>query len=656
MKQLALRALPLCLTAALLGPFLLWSPFVASDSRFDGGVLCLAALGAGVCGALAGKLRWPAGAPWLVAALVLGLLPLAGAGSPVWGGLADRAPLLAGVVLVAAAAAHAPAVTAALTGFSVCLMLFGWNGVALCLGLDALRLLPAPDAPPTAPFAHTNAAAEVIAPFLALWMAMLSPSLPRRRVLATVLLLHVPLAFWLGNLGVLAARIALPAGLAWVVARERGKWLPCAVLLAALLAGEATRLALRPAWAYGAAVPAAPDAAAAAPDGAPDDAHPSLRVRWLMDRAGLARALERPLGIGLGRFEVDYPSWRPQEELRLSSANYTDPAVPRPDTPHNEPLLLLLECGLAGGLLAALGLWRLLRRRRRVHWTDPALLVLGLHALVRSPFSDNPTSLALAAVLLGWSRDADAPAAAPWARWSLAALAALAAVPAVSQIAGERALAERFRALEAGAPPHAGDLERALRWRPWDTVAADLLAVERAAAGDAGGARRALEQALRHDPADLNALTARLKLEMTAPDGDEAVALDMLARAEAVYPEHPAVRDARTRWLELQAQRQKELAGALLAQDADRGALNAVLSAHHLLLALAAVRRGEIDACRSELEQAAVLRGSDGLRLQRFARGELVEADVRAVVAELVPEYREQLGPIPAAPRPAPAR
>ena len=229
----------------------------------------------------------------------------------------------------------------------------------------------------------------------------------------------------------------------------------------------------------------------------------------------------------------------------------------------------------------------------------------------------------------------------------------LAALPAAAQIGGEAALARRNRALERGLAPAGAELETALRWRPWDTVAANLLAAQRSAAGDLAGTRAALAQALRYDPADLNALTARLKLEMTAADGDETLALHMLERAEACYAAHPAVRDARSRWLKLQAQRQKDLAAALLERAAPRERLNAHLRAAHLLLALAAVRAGDLERGRSELEQAAVLSSADELRLARFARGPLDEAGVRAVVAELLPEYAGQLGPPPATP-PAP--
>lgn len=664
MKTAAAAALPWLLGACVLVPLWAWSPYGASDSRLDGGLLTLLTLACALCAAATGRLRWIPGSLWLLAALAAGILAALLAGTPpILGGLADRAPLLAFPVLLCCAAAAGPSLRRAAPWILAGVALAGLYGIAQYFGWDPLHWRPEPQSPPVAPLPNTNAAAELFVLAIVAAAARLRPPwspdrpVPRRTRTAYALVL-VPLTAFVMQLGVTAAALALGAGLLWLGLRDRARR-PGALLLL-LVAGLAGAL--------GPGLPSPP--IAAAPPATPphaDTAGPvpaSFQVRWLLYGAALRHALAQPQGIGLGRFELDYPAWRPAEELRLSSADFTDPAVPRPDTPHSEPLLILVECGWAGALLAAAGAVLLLRRPGRARWTGAALLALAVHALVRSPLSDNPPVLALAALLLGWERVADARRSAWPQRAGLVLVAAAAAVPALPQILGERALAQHFRGLEQAPPAAAdGELARALRWRPWDTVAADLRAVQCAAGGDLAGTRAALDQALRYDPADLNAMTARLKLEMTASDGDEALALQMLARAEALYAAHPSVRDARTRWLELQAQRQKDLAMGLLGQDVPRAQLNALLRAHHLLAALADIRRGDAQACRGELEAAAVLSSTEELRLSRFARGPLSEAEVAAVVAELLPEYAGQLGlgpapaaAIPAEPRPAPSQ
>lgn len=668
----ARAALPVLLAAAVLVPLWAWSPFVLEDARLDGGLLAGLALAAALAALLAGALRpAPGTLPFLLAlgAGAAGLLlppdPELHAGlarhPPPWGGLADRMPWLSAWALACAAASLPGVVGPAARWILAGAAAAAWYGILQIGGADPLRWRPDAASPPTAPLSNTNAAAEILAVATVAAAARLrAPFFPREparwRALLAYGLALVPMAFLAGHVDVLAAWLSLPAGLLWVALRDRRKIPACLLLGAAFLAGDRARAALDPAWARPALAASAPEVEAPAPV----VRHPTIAARAHIYAACLERIGGAPLGIGLGRFETDYPWWRPAAELRLSSAGFRDPAVPRPLTPHSEPLLAFLELGWAGAALVALALWRLLKRRDRARWTDPALLVLGLHALVRSPLTENPAALALGALLAGWSARTLAPSSIPSRRPGAAAialLAAVAAVPGALQVGGETAVAARVEALAAGAEADPAPLRLALRWRPWDAVAADWLAADLGRQGaPPAEVRSALERALAHDPADLKALTARLRLESASPDADPAAVSWALEMAERLYPEHPVVRENRTVWLEAEAARLRAEAVARLEQGRPRAEVQALLEAQHLLRALASIRRGDGAACRAELEEAAVLAGPERLRIERFARGSLEEPAVRDVVAQLLPDYAARLGPAPTGPPAAPSR
>ena len=450
------------------------------------------------------------------------------------------------MVVAAAAAARPRAFERALPWILGGVFLAAGYGLLQRLGADPLGWRPEADSPPTAPLAGTNHAAELL--LLALVSAAAWPAPGRGRWLW---LAALPAAFHAGLLGVTAFRIGLPLGLAGAGWRDRGRVLPAALILVAAAAGEAGG-----ALAGGQAEPAA-DAVAAVPEVA---ATSSSEIRWLTHLDVVGKALRTPLGVGLGRFETDYPLWRSAETLRAASHGYTTPETPVHKDPHDEPLLLLIECGWLGGLMALAGLVVLLRRPDRQPWCSAPLLALAVPVLVRAPLSDNPPALAFAAMLAGAvvlrSRppaDAAAPGAAspPEAapgppapflpRLGLPSLALLAALAAPAQIGGEAAVASHFRA------PGGSALQAAVQWRPWDSRAWDFLAVQQAAAG-AGldEVRRTLQQALRHDPGDLFALDSLFTLELEA--GRYPEALDALARAEQAAPGHPAVTDKRA-WM-----------------------------------------------------------------------------------------------------------
>ncbi len=673
------------LALAVLLPAWAWSPFVLDDPRLDGALL--AAVAAALVAAVR-PARLPRGAGLLFGALCLGLLPLLFAGEPpVWGGLADRAPLLAALALLAAAVARPAAVERALPWVVGGVFLTAGYGLLQRAGLDPLGWRPEPGSPPVAPLAGTNHATELLV--LALVSVVAAPALAARGWWLAAL----PVALHAGWFGVTAFRLALPLGLAAAVRADRRRLLPAAMLLLAAVAGEGAR-----AWTE----ESPPESAAKAPG--PDLS--SWEVRWLTHQDVLAKAVTTPLGIGLGRFELDFPHWRSPETLRVASRDYTDPATPTQKDPHDEPLLLLIECGWLGLLLGAGGLLLLLRRPDRAAWTSAPLLALAVPLLVRAPLSENPAALAFAALLLGaGARSSDGPAPTgtprPAAALAAPALAFAALLAAPSQLLGELGVASYLEQPAGGA-----GLRRALEARPWDARAWDLLAADRGQRGrPLEEIREALVQALRHDPSDLFALTARFEVEVNAGDaaaalaaleraellapghpavtekrrwieqelpqqaleameaGDDATVLAALATAESFAPHHPGVAAARTAFLRLQAERQREAASEAFqrAADADFAAQDGARMRRHLLSAhlfeaLVRAREGDPAACRESLEAAAVYADDKRSLVARTARRQdLDETLVRELLLRFDPEVGMLLGPAPASAETGPA-
>ncbi|RMH04833.1 MAG: hypothetical protein D6702_02200, partial [Planctomycetota bacterium] len=595
-------------------------------------------------------------------------------------------PVLA---LAAVAAGRPEAVRRALPGILAGIFLAADYGLLQRAGIDPLGLRPGPEVAPVAPFAGTNHAAEALLPALVAAVALPAAGVSGRLLRLAAL----PAALAGGWFGVTAFRLGLPLGLAWTVRRERARLLPACLILAAFLGGEA----LRAAGVGTLPTPETTDSEAAA--GPSTDADwTSWTVRWLTHRDGLAHAAVNPLGIGLGRFEVDYPLWRSPETLRAASHDYRVPETPVHKDPHDELLLLLLECGWLGAGLILAGAARAGREAPRPVPAEAAgaLLALAVPLLVRAPLSDNPPALALAAILTGLALAGAEPARRPaGGRWTPLALALTAAAAAPAQIGGELAVADHFR--RGGAEP----LERAVALRPWDSRAWDLLAVERGRAGDLDGVRQAFTAALAADPGDLFALDGLFTAEQTAGRYPEALAA--LARMEAVAPDHPAVRSkrewiehglveqarerietgdwagaraaleraeglgdpaaptvraARTALFRAWAEDHRRAAGAIVREaaeapefdPAEAGRLRQHFLLAHLFTALAAVRDGDLPACREALRAAQTYADALAPVVARLARRRSPgEAEVRALLLRLDPGLAEWLGPEPAA-------
>ncbi|MHC4824395.1 MAG: tetratricopeptide repeat protein, partial [Planctomycetota bacterium] len=376
------------------------------------------------------------------------------------------------------------------------------------------------------PFAGPSHAIEVQLPLLLLGLALL-PGNAKGQGWTWLLLL--PIALQVGYLGSNAARLGLAAASIYLWWRNR-KCRPALIAaLVLVVGGELLRSLLG-----GESI-------------LPEDTTPrgvSVRKEIYLSAAG--HGLSHPLGIGIGRFESDYPEWRSAEEARLSSGNWKDTSHRIPKTPHQEILLPFLELGWLGFLLLGAAALRLVRARPTMP-TDSMWIGLLTMAMFRSPFSDNPTALAIAALVLG-SEFAGHRSSNPGPRISLlpAALAVLAVIPAWAQIRGERAVALAVQDQDR-LEQHLLD---ALDARPWDNRSLVLLGSLYLAGQQWDAARNCFDSALVHNPTDLAALTAYIKVEMYAPDGDEVLMLRLLARGEQFAPFHPSVKQARILWLE----------------------------------------------------------------------------------------------------------
>ncbi|MCH2101886.1 MAG: O-antigen ligase family protein [Planctomycetes bacterium] len=614
------------LVAWVLAPLLAYGSQVLDDTRLDSGVLGLLALVL-VAASWHERMRLrslPGLGAWLGAAIIalLALTFQDRAWSEVVGGLADRAVWFSAGVTLLIATHFRKDLAGAWTGIFTGLSIAAWIAVLQLLGLDLLGLKPAEDAPPTGFASNRPQASEIGTVFVLAFLGWKRPS-----TLGLWLAWIAPAALMSGYLDSTAARLALATGLGFLLLRERTTFLVPAALVAALfVVGETVRVVVPPPFAT------QEEGEAGLQDWA------SVEGRIHMYSAGLNKAARSPLGLGYGRFEIDYPEWRPLAEQRLSASNYENVATRRPKTPHSEPLLVLLEFGWLGTTLIGFGLLRMLRDPNRARWTDAALLALGAHTLVRSPLSDHGVLLALAVLLLAARRDNQAMTPAPATErtfvWPLALLvAALGMLPAPSQIGGELAVARRLP-LDEKKPIEI--IESAVAWRPWDTRALGILSVDRSQATEPTlqGVRNPLLEALRHDPSDLFALNQLFILDTKRGQSD--LGLIWLMRSEQIAPEHPAVRTNRT-LLQREVAEFHRIAGTrMLAEHAPGAHQHLLLS--QLWTAMAETRNSEIRKAQQALRAAAVYSQTDRALIERIAREEkLSESMVRALVERLAP-------------------
>ncbi len=590
--------------AGVLAPLFAWSSATLDDVRLDQGVLAFAALAAVLALVLIGR-RAPAPPPGsllLYLGLGCGLLPLLFVPWPQSeAGLADRAVLLSAWALAGVAASSLLDAERLLRWILLGCAAASLYSLLTGIGFDPLGWKPWPEAPPVAPYTGLNQAAELLTPLLT--AAVLLLPRPRQQPLSWIAVGIC--AVHAGTFGTLAGRAALAAGLGLGAWRQAGARWGASFVAGMFLLGELVRA--------GFAAPTAPPPDAAA-------LPPSMLIREQLYLAAAQRVPGTPLGIGLGRFEADYPEWRSEAEARLSTNDWQSKIYRSPKSLHNDPLQLVLECGWLGGALLLAALLLIVRPAPR--WFFAPLLAFGVHALVRAPLLDNPPALALFALLCGLAARASAQllARAEPRRSRLAGVllvtgALAAAVPARGQILGELRVAN---ALSPEGSDAATALAKATEVRPWDARTWELRGLGYLAVQQWEFARRCFNHALEHQPSDVGALTGLIQVEMSAPDGDQKLGQELLARAEQLAVHHPAVRAARAAWLDAVSQAHRSEGEA--RRQSRRPEAGSFLLSAELAGARARLLQDDLPGARLALERAAAFAGAHRALVERLAR------------------------------------
>lgn len=539
---------------------------------------------------------------WLLASLavsVLSLLPILlqeelscdGGAVPIspWlplGALSSRLPLLSAwlLSLLVAAAQPRDRVGALKIG----------AGVATAASLPAFGAMCGLLSPSFSAglFAHSNAAVELLVPLL-LAIGALQAGQRLGKAWTTPLLLC---SFIAGLQGTLAARGSMLLGSLLVgrlAPRRPLLWLAPLVLF---FAGDFVGRSGSTVAPAGGKEPVAVSGPSVLPE--------TAQVRQLLWQATASACVENPVGAGAGMFAPLYATFRTEAEHRLSTHGFTTPEEARPWTPHNEFLLAWFEGGWLGLLLLGIGLWRGLRDPARAAWTTPALVAFGFHLLVRSPVSDNPPALAVAAFL--WGARASGAAAPTGRPIRFAVLATLAAAPAISQLVGE---CEVRRWIQNPNDTPIAALDRARAWRPWDARARILTATAvrmpsvEALPDRAQRLAEAVAEAAALDPFDIGMLTTAVATG-TGPDRAQEL-------AESLAPYHPTVRHNRmVQWRDAGEQLLERGRRELIEKPREARQL---LLYGHLFRALASLRLAEEEPERAEhwkAESAAAFRSS----------------------------------------------
>jgi O-antigen ligase len=330
-----------------------------------------------------------------------------------------------------------------------------------------------------------------------------------------------------------------------------------ALLLGAVLVGLAGGMAVRgtvnepaPAAAPTTAPPAPP-----APIVAPAS---TIEVRFEIWRACLRMIAAAPLvGVGAAQFKVEYPRYRTQREIELSTNERAFAAAPM--TAHNDPLEVAVETGVLGLALYVAFFVLALRRGRRVGATAMAPMVAFLIlSLVRSPLGNAPAAaFALACLGAAGATPLAGAALAPWlVRAGGLALALGLLVLGARECAGQCAAAphleqaRKVRDEDRASLVQVHAMDRAVAYCPWDSQLLAMRAALRVSLAhssrDAKAARTlvapggAIAAALQRDPFDTtNLLRAATTFQLA---GDTAAAERLLRALLQLDPAHPEAR------------------------------------------------------------------------------------------------------------------
>jgi hypothetical protein len=606
------------------------------ETRFDGALFSLLALFPIGFSAYKQKLKLLPGSWFAIAAIFIGSLPfffspqfsvsLASSLS----GLSDRAPLFSALILAGCMSQWQRR-----NLWLTMLPLFVAVALACCfclpqsLGWDPPGYLNLLGRRPLYPFLGLNHAGEIVMPALLLCIG-LGQKYCAKRWLPLAIPMALLCGFWGGNairLGLLCGLLAL-----FLVSKIKNKSL--IIIAAVFIVGELMR--------------------AFTGDGfrSLEAEYRSTEVRFEMYAAGIEKAVDTPLGIGVGQFEHSYPQWRASGEAQMNNANMSNGAFRAPKSMHNDFLQALIELGWLGFALLTAGCYRLYKHIR-LNARQDALLYAGFAisfavcAFTRSPFTDNLPAMAIFfLVVAGLSQSSTKKDVC--GKQSLPTLVAsyglciFALLPVYSNLRGESIMAS---AIEDATNNVDGEhlfsrLSTISEVRPWDSRNWIMMAAMYMHDGQYNYARTCFDQALLYHPYDMTALLGAIETEEQDPNGSAARLLLHLETAEKLMPYHETVMTLRLKILNPLRDSYKD-AYQTLVKRGDGRARNYWV-AYEFIEAHIAITKQRPDLARAALLSAAQF--SDGNRaiIERAAKKEELSRQLLTqLTLEVFPRWPE---------------
>lgn len=465
-------------------------------------------------------------------------------------------------------------------------------------------------AEPVSVFGNLNVAAEftTVAAIAALLLW------PQRRALAAAALLLA--GAYLAVNGTRAALVALPFGILWLgwqaPATRRGTLLGSATMLLGFGAG----LLL----AHAAPAPMVPEPDAAAQPFAQQRYAASLPLRVEIAKGALAMAADAPLcGVGPGHFQIEYPRYRRQQEIEISS--YGRQFATKVSAAHDDWLEVLVDGGAPALLSLALLVVLLLRHGGALAAPLCAFAVL---MLARAPLGNAPAAavalLLAGSGLAGHARSGSgpgggnlagggfpgtvAPAARAWPRWAMRLLAlpllALGSMTVVGNSCFTGYQGPRAHDLPGDLP----SLQDAAAWQPWEPAYWQLLAqeYELRQPPDLPRALAAADRLLALRPYEPT--FHLLRAEIVLQGGDTAAAKAEAIAALKVDAGNP---EARVLLSAIYFREHNHVAAARIVYEEPHPRLRAQLPQHFRSLEQLALQRGENEAAARYAAERSLL-------------------------------------------------